>query len=94
VLAEDAVVVEDSANGLRAALAAGIRAIVTVSAYTREEDFAGAALVVSSLGEPGEPAESLHAVSGISPGDEVGLDDVIAVFATPSPAIAQAKESR
>jgi HAD superfamily hydrolase (TIGR01509 family) len=59
--ADDAVVVEDSANGLRAGLAAGLRTLVTVSGYTREEVFTGASLVVSSLGAPesGEPAEVL-----------------------------------
>lgn len=59
--ADDAVVVEDSANGMRAALAAGLRTLVTVSGYTREEDFTGASLVVSSLGDPanGQPAEVL-----------------------------------
>jgi HAD superfamily hydrolase (TIGR01509 family) len=45
--AEDAVVVEDSRNGLLAALDAGIRTLVTVSGYTRDEDFAGASLVVT-----------------------------------------------
>lgn len=58
--AADAVVVEDSANGLRAALAAGLATVVTVSTYTHDEDFAGAALVVSSLGDlPGTPARVL-----------------------------------
>ena len=35
-----------------AALAAGLACVVTTSSYTRDEDFTGAALVVSSLGEP------------------------------------------
>lgn len=43
---------EDSANGLRAALAAGIPTLVTISDYTRGEDFGGAAVVVDHLGEP------------------------------------------
>jgi HAD superfamily hydrolase (TIGR01509 family) len=43
-----AVVVEDSANGLRAALAAGLACVVTTSSYTVDEDFTGAALVVAS----------------------------------------------
>jgi HAD superfamily hydrolase (TIGR01509 family) len=47
------VVVEDSANGLTAALEAGLTCVVTPSGYTGDEDFTGAALVVSSLGEPG-----------------------------------------
>lgn len=46
------VVVEDSANGLRAAVAAGMACIVTTSSYTADEDFAGAARIVSELGDP------------------------------------------
>lgn len=51
--ARDAVVVEDSAIGLRAARAAGLTTIITVSTYTAQEDFTDAALVVSSLGDGG-----------------------------------------
>lgn len=47
----DVVVVEDSANGLRAAVAAGLTTVVTTSSYTADEDFTGAALVVDSLGD-------------------------------------------
>jgi HAD superfamily hydrolase (TIGR01509 family) len=83
--ADDTLVVEDSANGLRAALGAGLRTVVTVSAYTVDEDFDGAALVVSSLGDPGEPAETLEDPHGIHPGDEVDLADLAAVLATPAP---------
>ena len=73
----DVVVVEDSANGLRAALAAGLTTVVTVSAYTAEEDFTGAALVVSSLGDrDGEPARVLADPHGLHPGDEVTLADL------------------
>ncbi|WP_333770152.1 HAD-IA family hydrolase [Streptomyces sp. IBSBF 2435] len=49
---DDAVAIEDSRNGMLAALAAGLVCAVTTSAYTREEDFTGAALVVTSLGDP------------------------------------------
>lgn len=45
---------EDSANGVRAAVAAGIPTLVTVSNYTTGEDFTGAAVVVNHLGEPGD----------------------------------------
>ncbi|MGE0218308.1 HAD-IA family hydrolase [Mycolicibacterium sp.] len=51
--AHQAVVVEDSAIGVRAALAAGPQVIATTSAYTADEDLSGACIVVSSLGEPG-----------------------------------------
>ncbi|MES9904373.1 MAG: HAD-IA family hydrolase [Sedimenticola sp.] len=44
--------IEDSHNGLHSALAAKIRSlVVTVNGYTRDEDFAGASLVVDRLGE-------------------------------------------
>lgn len=43
---------EDSANGLKASVAAGLRTIVTPTVYTAREDFAGAFSVLSDLGEP------------------------------------------
>lgn len=46
---------EDSGNGVRSSLGAGITTIVTVSDYAAEDDFSGAALVVDHLGEPGQP---------------------------------------
>ena len=46
--------VEDSLNGLRSALAADLKTLVTVSDYTRSERFTGATLVVDQLGEPGQ----------------------------------------
>lgn len=60
--------VEDSRNGLLAALAAGLACVVTVNGYTRDEDFAGAALVLDSLGDPGaEPVRVLADPLGIAP---------------------------
>lgn len=44
---------EDSANGLKASLAAGLPTVVTESEYTRHHDFRGAVAVLSDLGEPG-----------------------------------------
>lgn len=41
--------VEDSENGLRAALGAGLSCLVTVGEYSRGQDFAGARLVVEGL---------------------------------------------
>jgi HAD superfamily hydrolase (TIGR01509 family) len=82
---DDAVVVEDSANGLRAALAAGLRTLVTVSGYTREEDFTGASLVVSSLGEPGEPAQMLANAAGVDVSGAVTLETLQEILARPLP---------
>lgn len=45
-------VVEDSRNGLLAALAAGLHCIVTTNGYTESEDFTGADSVVPELGDP------------------------------------------
>ena len=47
------VVVEDSNIGMRAALGAGMKCIVTLSSFTGDEDFSGAHRVVSDLGEEG-----------------------------------------
>jgi len=57
---------EDSENGLRAALEAGLRTVVTVNDYTRAHDFNGAAIVLDHLGEPGRPFRVLSgaAVNG------------------------------
>lgn len=46
---EDCIALEDSENGLRASLAAGIKTYVTVNHYTRSQDFAGAAGVFEDL---------------------------------------------
>ncbi len=46
---------EDSENGLRAAAAAGVPAIVTPTAYTRHHHFEEALAVVPHLGDPDTP---------------------------------------
>ena len=46
------IVVEDSRNGFLAAQAAGMNCIVTTNGYTEHEDFSGADLIVSELGDP------------------------------------------
>ena len=46
------IVIEDSRNGLLAATGAGLPTVITTSAYTTEEDFAEAQIVVPELGDP------------------------------------------
>ena len=46
-------VIEDSQNGLKAALGAGMHCVITTSAYTENEDFTGAARVFPELGDGG-----------------------------------------
>jgi HAD superfamily hydrolase (TIGR01509 family) len=72
----DAIVIEDSRNGLLAAVGADLRCVVTVSSYTAEEDMREAALVVSSLGDPGHPARVLANRSAAHPGELVTLADL------------------
>jgi beta-phosphoglucomutase-like phosphatase (HAD superfamily) len=73
----DALVIEDSRNGLLAAVAAGLRCVMTVNGYTEEEDNSEATLVVSSLGDPGgEPARVIANRSGAQPGDYITLADL------------------
>lgn len=57
---------EDSQNGIRSSLAAGLKTIVSVSSYTQDEDFTGAALVVDHWGEPGVPFTVLAGDAGAS----------------------------
>ena len=73
----EAIVVEDSRNGLLAATGAGLTTVVTVNGYTRDEDFSEAALVVSSLGDPdSEPIEVLADRAEVRPGGYVMLADL------------------
>ncbi|HLO61543.1 MAG TPA: HAD family hydrolase [Azonexus sp.] len=57
--------IEDSENGLRAALDAGLRCLVTVSEYTRGQDFSGAVAVVEGL--EGLSLQHLNAVIRAQP---------------------------
>jgi HAD superfamily hydrolase (TIGR01509 family) len=56
VKAADAVVVEDSAEGLDAAVAAGLACVVVVNGYTEDHDLDAAELVLDGFGEPDAPA--------------------------------------
>jgi len=49
---ESTVAVEDSANGVRAAVAAGLRCVAAHNSYTRRDDFSGAVLVTDGLTDP------------------------------------------
>ena len=57
-----AVALEDSANGMHAALEAGIAVVATPSLYLAAEDFTGAKAVVSNLGEPDRPHEHIAGI--------------------------------
>jgi HAD superfamily hydrolase (TIGR01509 family) len=79
----DAIVVEDSRNGLLAAVGAGLRCVVTLSSYTTGEDMREAVLVVTSLGDPGTPARVVANESAARPGDQVTIADLEACLTLP-----------
>jgi HAD superfamily hydrolase (TIGR01509 family) len=83
--AEDTIAIEDSRNGLLAAVGAGLRCVVTVNGYTQDEDMGEAALVVTSLGDPGEPARVLANRSAARPGAFIRLTDLEACLAVAIP---------
>ena len=58
---EQCLALEDSSNGIRASLAAGLATLITTNDYTTHHDFSGAALVVDQLGEPDRP---MHVIRG------------------------------
>ncbi|HCA27112.1 MAG TPA: phosphatase [Betaproteobacteria bacterium] len=61
---QDCLAVEDSANGLKSSVGAGVKTIVTVSGYTARENFDRAVAVLSDLGEPGQPFHVLQGDAG------------------------------
>jgi HAD superfamily hydrolase (TIGR01509 family) len=76
-------VIEDSRNGLLAAAGAGLRCVMTVNGYTRDEDSSEAILVVTSLGDPdGEATHVLANRSAARPGAWVALADLEACLQT------------
>nr|WP_294517529.1 HAD-IA family hydrolase [uncultured Rhodopila sp.] len=62
---------EDTTNGLVSAVGAGLRCVVTVSAYGGPGPFPGAVSVLSHLGDPDMPAEVLS-----GPGLQAGVADL------------------
>ncbi len=52
---EECIAIEDTRNGVLAAIGADIPVVVTQSFYSAGEDFSGAVTVLSDLGEPDQP---------------------------------------
>lgn len=51
---------EDSENGLKSSLGAGLKTVVTINDYTANHHFEGAAVVLSDLGEPEAPCQVFY----------------------------------
>lgn len=69
---EHCVAVEDTRNGNLAALRAGLKTVITTHAFTTDDDFGGASLVVDQIGTADDP---FHVIAGNDFGyDYVCLD--------------------
>ncbi|MCV6637580.1 HAD family hydrolase [Candidatus Albibeggiatoa sp. nov. NOAA] len=55
--ANQCIAFEDSINGLKSAKGVDLPTVITVSGYTNHEDFTGADIVLTNLGEPDAPME-------------------------------------
>ncbi|MCB0911490.1 MAG: HAD-IA family hydrolase [Propionibacteriaceae bacterium] len=78
----DCLVVEDSDIGVRAATGAGLTTVVTVSTFTVDDDFTGAALVLSHLGDPDNPTTVIATPAGVRPDAMVTVPDLERLLAT------------
>ena len=75
---EETIAIEDSRNGLLAAVGAGLRCVVTLSTYTQHEDMHEATLVLSDLGDPGTPMHIIANRGRANPGSYITLNDLVA----------------
>jgi HAD superfamily hydrolase (TIGR01509 family) len=80
------VAIEDSENGVAAARDAGLAVIATPSFYSSEDDFSGATVVLSDLGEPEVP---YRFIAGVPIGQ--GHVDVASLHELPKPAVIDAR---
>ncbi|MEY2340741.1 HAD-IA family hydrolase [Acidithiobacillus sp. IBUN Pt1247-S3] len=69
--AAECLALEDSENGLRSALGADLRVLITQTEYTAGQDFSGALRVLDQLGEAEQPGTILQ---GQDAGQEVVVD--------------------
>ena len=76
---EEAIAFEDSGNGVRSSVGAGVKTIVAVNGYTRDDDFSGAALVLDHMRASGLPSGFIAARETTH--DRLDLNCVRAIFA-------------
>jgi HAD superfamily hydrolase (TIGR01509 family) len=75
---EETIAIEDSRNGLLAAVGAGLRCVVTLSTYTHNEDMHEATMVLSDLGDPGQPMHIIANRGRAKPDSYITLNDLAA----------------
>jgi len=57
--AADCLAFEDSENGVKSSVGAGLKTVITINDYTADHDFNGAVAVLSDLGGPQQPFKAL-----------------------------------
>jgi HAD superfamily hydrolase (TIGR01509 family) len=62
----ECIVVEDSRNGLLAAIGAGLPCFITTSTYTVDEDFSEAVGIAPELGDPPDPTVTLEQLGSLA----------------------------
>lgn len=72
----EVLVIEDSENGLIAGKEAGIKVLITVNEYTKNENLVGAGAVVTSLGDENEKAQVLAGNLKLSDNNMVHINDL------------------
>ncbi len=68
------VAIEDSLNGLRAAKSAGLACVVVTNDYTRDQDFAGADLVLDGFGDAGARCRVIGDPHALAPRGYLGAE--------------------
>ena len=71
-----AIAVEDSRNGVLAAVGASLRCVVVVNTYTVDHDLTGADLILDGFGDAGDPAHVLADPHHVRPGGLLRPADV------------------
>ncbi len=66
---DDCIAIEDTHNGNLAALRAGLKTVITTHAFTTDDDFSGASLVVNRIGTAAHPFDVIA-------GNDYGFDHV------------------
>ncbi len=75
--ADEVIVVEDSENGLIAGKAAGIKVLVTVNEYTKNENLEGANAVITCLGDENEKSQVLSGNLKLNEDQMVQIQDLV-----------------
>ena len=63
---DECIALEDSENGIRSSIGAGLKTIITMNKFTRGHDYSGAAIVLDNMGEPDQPFTVLEGDAGNS----------------------------